>query len=97
MLKNLKGSEKQIAWAEKIREDRMSDFYYWQKLFLEKAQKNNDEAEIAEIKKYTELLENIEEAEKWIRIEKAMLSISLLPNKERREKALKGFKSYEIF
>jgi hypothetical protein len=40
MLKKLKGSEKQIAWAEKIREDRMNDFYYWQKLFLEKAQKN---------------------------------------------------------
>ena len=97
MLKKLKGSEKQIAWAEKIREDRMNDFYYWQKLFLEKAQKNNDETEITEIKKYTELLENIEEAEKWIRIEKAMLNISLLPNKERREKALKGFKSYEIF
>lgn len=75
----------------------MSDFYYWQKLFLEKAQNNNDEEEIAEIKKYAELLENIEEAEKWIRIEKAMLSISLLPNKERREKALKGFKAYGIF
>ena len=97
MLKNLKGSEKQIAWAEKIREDRMKDYYYWQKLFLEKAQNNNDEAEIAEIKKYTELLENIEEAEKWIRIEKAMLSISLLPNKERREKALERFKAYRIF
>lgn len=97
MLKNLKGSEKQIAWAKKIREDRMSDFYYWQKLFLEKAQNNNDEEEIAKIKKYTELLENIEEAEKWIRIEKAMLSISLLPNKERREKALEGFKAYGIF
>jgi hypothetical protein len=97
MLKRLKGSEKQIAWAEKIREDRMSDFYYWQKLFLEKAQNNNDEEEIAKIKKYTELLENIEEAEKWIRIEKAMLSISLLPNKERREKALEGFKAYGIF
>jgi hypothetical protein len=97
MLKRLKGSEKQIAWAEKIREDRMSDFYYWQKLFLEKAQNNNDEEQRAKIKKYTELLENIEEAEKWIRIEKAMLSISLLPNKERREKALEGFKAYGIF
>lgn len=97
MLKNLRGSEKQIVWAEKIRAERMNDFYYWQKLFLEKAQNNNDEVEIAEIKKYTELLENIEEAEKWIRIEKAMLSINLLPNKKRRAKALEGFKSYGIF
>lgn len=97
MLKNLKGSEKQIEWAEKIRAEKMNDFYYWQKLFLEKAQKNNDEAEIAEIKKYTELLENIEDAAKWIRIEKAMLSIGLLPNKERREKAIRGFEAYGIF
>lgn len=86
MLKNLKGSEKQIVWAEKIRAEKMNDFYYWQKLFLEKAQNNNDEEEIAEIKKYTKLLENIEEAAKWIRIEKAMLSITLLPNKKKKSK-----------
>lgn len=97
MLKNLRGSEKQIAWAEEIRAEKMNDFYYWQKLFLEKAEENNDEIEIAEIKKYTELLENIEEAAKWIRIEKAMLSISFLTNKKQREKAVKGFEAYGIF
>lgn len=96
-MKELKGSEKQVKWANEIREKKMKDYYYWVEQFLEKAKNNNDEAEISEIKKYTELLENIEDAGKWITIEKQMLSINLLPNKKRRAKAVEEFETYGIF
>ncbi len=96
-MKELKGSEKQVKWANEIREKKMKDYYYWVEQFLEKAKNNNDEAEISEIKKYTELLENIEDAGKWITIEKQMLSINLLPNKKRRAKAVEEFETYKIY
>lgn len=95
-MKELKGSEKQVKWANEIREKQMKDFYEWKEKWEGKLADN--ETELAEIRKYTELLENIEEASKWITIEKQSgLNITFLLNPKQREKALKYFTTYEIF
>lgn len=96
MLKELIGSEKQIVWANEIREKQMKDFYEWKEKWEGKLADN--ETELAEIKKYTELLENIEDASKWITIEKQPgLNINHLINPKRRNQVLRYFNSYEIF
>lgn len=95
-MKELKGSEKQVKWANEIREKQMKEFYEWKEKWETKFEGN--ETELAEIKKYTELLENIEDAGKWITIEKQSgLNINHLINPKQREKALRYFNSYEIF
>lgn len=93
----LKGSEKQIAWAEDIRQEKMEDFYYWKDKWVGKWEEQGNLEELAEIEKYTELLENIEDAEKWIAIEKLGLNVTFLINPKRREEVLRYFNGYGIF
>lgn len=95
-MKELKGSEKQVKWANEIREKQMKEFYEWKEKWEAKFEGNK--TELAEIKKYTELLENIEDAGKWITIEKQSgLCITHLINPKRRNQVLRYFNSYEIF
>lgn len=96
-LKELKGTPKQVAWANDIREKEMEQFYFWKELFQAKAKKDGDINELSQISHYTSLLEGIEDAGKWIRIERQMLNITLLLNPKKREATLEYFNAYGIF
>ena len=98
MLKELRGTEKQIKWAKEIRAEKMKNFYEWKEKWEGKWTEQGNQEELEEIKKYTEIFENIEEASKWISIERNHgLYITDLLSPKKRGESERFFKSYEIF
>lgn len=72
-MKKLIGSEKQIKWAEDIRGKRMNQFYKSKAKWEKSGRVDKEESE-----KWENFLKNIEQAEKWIEIEKQGVAIQFL-------------------
>ncbi len=96
-VKELKGTPKQIAWAEKIREEQMEAVYRFQERWIAKLEKENNQEEIDKINDIVIKLENLDEASKWIDINQGMITLHFLINPKRREDTLKSMKIRGIF
>lgn len=81
----LKGSEKQIKWAEDIREEQLESFYRFQSRWLEKRKTEGNQEEIDYIEELTRKILSIEEAEKWIEINQRQVTLHKLLVPKNRE------------
>ncbi len=84
-VKELKGTPKQIAWAEDIREEQLESFYRFRKKWIQKWEKEGNEEELEYIEKLTEKIEAIDEAKTWIEIKQRSVSLQLLLSPKRRD------------
>jgi len=89
-MKELKGSEKQIKWAEDIRKNILDDLKYWQKRASEKLTDEENQRNADIIAK----LEAIEDASTWITIEKAVRPLNGLMIPARRQEAAESLKVF---
>lgn len=93
----LQGTEKQVKWAEKIREEKMEPVYRFKEKWIAKLEKEGNQEEIDKINAIVEKLEKIYEATKWIDIQQNMITLHFLVSPKRREETLKRMKLYNIF
>jgi len=94
-MKELKGTEKQVAWAKKIREEQIADFNRWKERWLAKWEQEGNKEEINFIKKLTKFIDEIDEASKWIEVYKSHSFFYTLLAPQKREAEMKHFE--EIF
>jgi len=88
---NLKGSEKQIKWAEDIRREQIADFLRWKEKWIAKWQQEKNQKELTFVEKLSKFIEELDEAEKWIEIKKLGLNFFTLFSPQKREQYMKHF------
>jgi hypothetical protein len=96
-LTELKGTEKQIAWAEDIRKEQMEAVYRYQQRWIAKLEKENNQEEIDKINDIVKEIENIDQAGDWITISKLMISMHRLVSPKGRDHIMETLKINGIF
>lgn len=88
-VKELKGTPKQIAWAEKIREEQMESFNRFKERWIEKRKAEGNQEELDYIEELTRKIENLDQASDWIAIEQRRVVLHRLLVPKRRENEMK--------
>jgi hypothetical protein len=88
-MKELKGTPKQIAWAEKIREEQMESFNRFKERWIEKRKAEGNQEELDYIEELTQKIENLDQAADWITIKQKQVTLHKLLVPKRRENEMK--------
>ena len=88
-VKELKGTPKQIAWAEKIREEQLESFYRFKEKWIEKRKAEGNQKELDYIEELTRKIENLDQASDWIEIHQRRVVLHRLLVPKRRENEMK--------
>ena len=88
-MKELKGTPKQIAWAEKIREEQLESFYRFKEKWIEKRKAEGNQKELDYIEELTKKIESLDKAEDWIEIHQRRVVLHRLLVPKRRENEMK--------
>lgn len=88
-VKELKGTPKQIAWAEKIREEQMESFNRFKERWIEKRKAEGNQEELDYIEELTKRIENLDQAADWITIQQKQVTLHKLLVPKRRENEMK--------
>ena len=88
-VKELKGTPKQIAWAEKIREEQMESFNRFKERWIEKRKAEGNQEELDYIEELTRKIENLDQASDWIEIKQRGVVLHRLLVPKRRENEMK--------
>ena len=91
-MKELKGTEKQVAWAKKIRREQLESVYRYQQRWIAKLEKENNQEEIDKINDIVKKIENIDQAGDWITISKLMISMHRLVSPKGRDHIMETLK-----
>lgn len=95
-VKELKGTEKQVKWAEDIREDQMESYNRFKERWIEKRKAEGNNEELDYIEELTQKIESIDSASKWIDIHQAGITLHQLLVPKRRKKVLERMKVFDI-
>lgn len=88
-VKELKGTPKQIAWAEKIRKEQLESFNRFKEKWIEKRKAKGNQEELDYIEGLTRKIENLDQASDWIAIEQRRVVLHRLLVPKRRENEMK--------
>ena len=95
-MRELKGTEKQVKWAENIREDQMESFNRFKERWIEKRAAEGNQEELDYIEGLTKRILSIEKAETWIDIGQADIVLHQLLVPKRRKGVLERMDLYNI-
>ena len=83
-MKELKGTPKQIAWAEEIRRGQMESFNRYKERWIEKRKEEGNQEELDYIEELTKKIENLDQAADWIEIHQRGVALHRLLVPKRR-------------
>lgn len=95
-VKELKGTEKQVKWAEDIREDQMESYNRFKERWIEKRKAEGNNEELDYIEELTQKIESIDSASKWIDIHQAGITLHQLLVPKRRKEVLERMRIFDI-
>lgn len=95
-VKELKGTEKQVKWAEDIREDQMESYNRFKERWIEKRKAEENNEELDYIEELTRKIESIDSASKWIDIHQAGITLHQLLVPKRRKEVLERMRVFDI-
>lgn len=95
-VKELKGTEKQVKWAEDIRKDQMESYNRFKERWIEKRTAEGNQEELDYIEELTKRVLSIEKAETWIDLKQADIRLHHLLSTKRREETIERMNLYNI-
>lgn len=95
-VKELKGTEKQVKWAEDIRARQMEEYNGFKERWIEKRKAEENNEELDYIEELTRKIESIDSASKWIDIHQAGITLHQLLVPKRRKEVLERMRVFDI-
>lgn len=95
-VKELKGTEKQVKWAEDIRMRQMKEYNSFKERWIEKRKAEGNQEELDYIEELTQKIESIDSAAKWIDIHQAGIALHQLLVPKRRKEVLERMRVFDI-